>query len=135
MTQIWERLFLGSLADVETLARGNPNDIDTVISLCEECVDHQAVDIRYIYLPVEDDEPVPVRQFEAVMQAIAEGIRTGTVLVYCAVGFSRSPILIAAYMHRVGYKNIAAAIEEIRKLRPSIEPSKILLNSVKENLR
>ena len=40
----------------------------------------------------------------------------------------------AAYMHCVGYKNIDAAIEEIRQVRPITNPSKILLKSVKEIL-
>lgn len=134
MTQIWERLFVGCLADAERLSRRNPNRIATVISLCEQCVENKAANVRYIRLPVKDAEPVPMRQFEMVMKAIVESIRTGNVLVHCAVGFSRSPTLTAAYMHRVGYKHVDTAMEEIRQLRPSIEPSKILLNSVKENL-
>jgi hypothetical protein len=30
MTQVWERLFVGSLADAEDLAGGNPSGITTV---------------------------------------------------------------------------------------------------------
>jgi hypothetical protein len=48
---------------------------------------------------------------------------------------SRAPSLAAAYFHVVGYRNIDAAIEEIRAMRPIIAPSKTLLKSVKENLR
>jgi dual specificity phosphatase 12 len=135
MTRIWERLFVGSLQDAERLSRKNLNQIATVISLCEQCVELKAADVRYIHLPFEDDEPVPMRQFNAVMDAMAINIRKGTVLVNCGVGISRAPILTAAYLHLVGYKNIDAAIEEIRQLRPIIEPSQILMNSVKENLR
>src|ERR1035437_2444394 len=98
MTQIWERLFVGCLADAERLARKNPDGITTVISLCERCVVDKAANLRYIHLPLEDNELVPVRQFNAVMDAIAVNIRTGNVLVHCAAGFSRSPALIAAYM-------------------------------------
>ena len=134
MTRVWERLFVGSLQDAERLSRNNPIQIATVISFCEQYVEHKAEDVRYIHLPVEDAEPVPMRQFEMVMKAIAEGIRTGNVLVHCAVGFSRSPTLTAAYMHRVGYKHIDAAMEEIRQVRPSVDPSQILMTSVKEQL-
>jgi hypothetical protein len=42
--------------------------------------------------------------------------------------------MAACYFHYVGYLNIEAAIEEIRQVRPSVEPSKILLSSVKEIL-
>jgi hypothetical protein len=75
MTQIWEHLFVGSLADAQRLLRKNSNRIATVISLCEQCVEGNATDIHYIHLPLEDYEPVPVRQFDAVMQAIAMSIR------------------------------------------------------------
>ena len=134
MTQIWERLFVGCLADAERLSRNNPNRIATVISLCEQCVEDRAAGVRYIHLPIEDDEPVPVRQFHAVMQAIAVSIRTGNVLVHCAGGFSRSPTLAAAYLTQTGYKSFDAAIEEIEHKRPIIDPSRILLKSVKEIL-
>ena len=134
MTQIWERLFVGCLADAERLARKNPNGIAAVISLCEQCVEDKAANIRYVRLPIEDDEPVPVRQFASIIDAIAKNIRIGTVLLHCGLGISRAPTMTAAYLHVVGYKSIEAAIEEIRHLRPSVEPSKILLKSVKEIL-
>ena len=134
MTQIWERLFLGSLADAQRLWRRNSNRIATVISLSEQCVEKKAAGVRYIYLPIEDDEPGPLRQFDAVMDAIAVNIRKGNVLVHCALGLSRSPTLTAAYLHRVGYMNIDAAIEEIRQVRPTIDPSNILLESIRRHL-
>jgi hypothetical protein len=37
-------------------------------------------------------------------------------------------------MDAVGYKHIDTAIKEIRKIRPSIHPSRTLLKSIKENL-
>ncbi len=135
MTQIWERLFIGCIADAEGLSRENPYRIETVISLCEQCIENKAANVRYIHVPLEDNELVPVRQFNAVMDAIAVNIRSGNVLVHCAAGFSRSPVLTAAYMHRVGYKHFDAALGEIERLRPIIDPSKILVNSVKEYLR
>jgi protein-tyrosine phosphatase len=134
MTQIWERLFIGCLADAERLARKNPNGIAAVISLCEQCVEDKAANIRYVCLPIEDDEPVPVRQFNAVINALAVNISQGVVLLHCGLGISRAPTLAAAYLHRTGYKNFDAAIEEIRQFRPNIEPSQILMTSVKENL-
>jgi protein-tyrosine phosphatase len=135
MTQVWERLYVGSLADAEELADDNPDGITTVISLSEVAVQTRREDVNYLHLPIEDDVPVPVRQFYGVMDAIRKNIRWGTVLLHCGVGVSRAPSLAAAYMNAVGYKGIDAAIKEIRKARPFIHPSDILLNSLKENLR
>jgi protein-tyrosine phosphatase len=114
MTRIWERLFLGSLADAEDLAEANPHSISTVISLCEVCVASQRRGVNYLSIPIEDDRPVPVGQFDCIMDAIAENIRWGTVLLHCAEGVSRAPGLTAAWMAAVGYKNIDAALAEVK---------------------
>ena len=90
--------------------------------------------INYVHVPIADAAPVTVGQFDAIMDAIAENVRWGTVLLHCGAGVSRSPILTAAWMHVVGYKNIEAALKEIKGLRPIISPSSILLVSVKELL-
>jgi protein-tyrosine phosphatase len=135
MTQVWERLFIGGLADAEELAAGNPDCITTVISLSEIAVEGKRRGINYLHLPIVDDAPVPVRQFDRILDAISENIRWGTVLVHCAQGISRAPSLAAAYMNAVGYKGVDAALKEIRKLRPFISPSTVLVSSLKENLR
>jgi protein-tyrosine phosphatase len=134
MTQVWERLYIGGLADAEELAADNPPGITTVISLSEIPVESKRRGINYLHLPVEDDEPVPVRQFDAIMDAIRKNIRWGTVLLHCGVGVSRAPSLAASFMATVGYKSIDAGIKEIRQVRPFIHPSDVLLNSLKESL-
>ena len=134
MTQVWERLFVGGVTDAEELADANPDGITTVISLSEVAIQTRRENVNYVHLPIEDDVPVPIRQFYSVMDVIRKNIRWGTVLLHCGVGVSRAPSLAAAYMNAVGYKGIDAAIKEIRKARPFIHPSDILLNSLKENL-
>jgi len=134
MTQVWERLFIGGIADAEELAAGNSSGITTVISLCELPVERKRRGINYVHIAIEDYEPVSVRQFDAIMDALTENIRWGFVLLHCASGVSRAPSLAAGYMSAVGYKNIDAAIGEIRKLRPVISPSTVLVNSLKEHL-
>lgn len=134
MTRIWERLFLGSLADAEALAVANPAGVTTVVSLSEIAVRCKRNDVRYVHVPIEDDVPVSVRQFYGVMDAIRVNIRCGTVLLHCAEGVSRAPSLTAAYMHAVGYRNINASLGEIRKLRPFIRPSTGLLESLRRHL-
>jgi protein-tyrosine phosphatase len=135
MTRIWERLYIGSLADAEELAAGNPHRITTVVSLSEIPVASRHEGVNYLHLSIEDDEPVPVRQFDAIIDALTENIRWGVVLLHCGVGVSRAPSLAAAYMAAVGYKGIDAAVSEIRKVRPFIHPSKILVASMKEYLK
>ena len=135
MTQVWERLWLGSRRDAEELAVANPHRITTVISLCEGCVTAKRRDVCYVHIPIEDAEPVPARKFDAIMKAIAQNIRRGTVLLHCGEGMSRAPSLTAAYMHSVGYKQIDAALAETKRLRPITNSSKTLFESVKEHLQ
>ena len=135
MTQIWERLFIGSLADAEELAAGSPHRITTVVSLSEIPVEAKHRGINYLHLPIEDDEPVPVGKFDRILDSLSENIRWSAVLLHCGEGVSRAPSMAAAYMDAVGYKHIDAALAEIQKARPFIHPSNVLLNSLKENLR
>ena len=134
-TQIWERLFLGSLYDAERLGKANPLGITAILSLSATGLCNTRPEITYIHLHVEDAQPIPVRQFDAIMRAIAENTRRGKVLVHCGSGISRAPIMTAAWMHAVGYKDLDAALLEIAGLRPIIAPSAILLASIREHLR
>src|ERR1035437_4985103 len=135
MTQVWERLFIGGIADAEELAEGNPHPISMVVSLSEVAVRTRREDVKYVHLPIEDDKPVPVRQFYCIIDAIRKNIRWGTVLLHCGQGVSRAPSLAAAYMDAVGFKNVDAALKEIKQLRSFIHPSTELVESLKENLR
>jgi hypothetical protein len=134
-TQIWERLFLGSLYDAERLGKANPLGIGAVVSLSATGPCNTRPEITYIHLHVEDAHQIPVRQFDAIMHAVAENIRRGKVLVQCGSGISRAPIMAAAYMCVVGHKDLDGALLEIARLRPIIAPSAILLASIREHLR
>lgn len=135
MTHVWERLYLGCLFDAEKLAKSNPQRITTVLTICDEAVVARSRRVNYLHLPIADSQPITVSLFDAVIDAIAENIRWGKVLVHCGAGMSRAPLMAASWMHVVGYKNIDAALDEIARLRPIIEPCPILLASVKEHLR
>jgi protein-tyrosine phosphatase len=132
VTRIWERLYLGSFRDAEALATANPCRISTVLSLCEDAV-RRAENISYIHLPIADSRPIAARKFEEIMRAIADGVRRGNLLVHCVGGMSRSPIVVAAWLHRCGYVGIVRALTEISELR-DIDPSPVLLKSTEEHL-
>ncbi len=85
-------------------------------------------------IPIADTQPILAKQFEEIMATIGEHIRCGIVLLMCAAGMSRSPIIAAAWMHRCGYVNFEAALQQIARVRPTIDPSPVLLKSVKESL-
>jgi protein-tyrosine phosphatase len=135
VTQVWERLYLGARNDAERLYRSNPHGITSVVSICEDPVLRRNPGINCVHVPIADATPVGIGQFDAIITAIGENIRWGTMLLHCASGVSRAPILAAAWMHVVGYKHIDAALAEIKKLHPIVSPSPILLKSVKGHLK
>jgi len=135
MTRLCSRLFLGGIKDAERLAADNSVGIAAVVTLCGEEVVHKRRDIKYVRIPIDDACPLSLAQFEAVMAAIAEHIRSGRVLLHCGAGMSRSPIFAAAWIHRCGYLHIENALLEIADLRPEIDPSPVLLKSVKDHLQ
>jgi len=135
ITRVWERLYVGSLRDAEQLATSNPLRITSVVSLCSHKVPHKASGVSYTRVPISDSRPISARQFDAVMAAIAQGVREGNLLIHCLGGVSRSPTMTAAWMHRCGYLNLVAALVEIANRRPTIDPSPVLLRSVAEHLR
>jgi hypothetical protein len=134
MTQVWERLYIGGAGDAEALAESNPFGITAVISLCREAVRAKADDVNYLRFPVSDSRPIPVAQFDGIVDAQWENIRWGTVLLVSQSGTSRAPITAAAWMQVVGCKSIDAALGEIGTLR-TVEPHPILLRSVKRALK
>ena len=123
-----------SLKDAERLASDNPMGIATVVSVCPEEISCKARGIAYVNIPIVDAQPILTERFEEIMATIAEHIRFGTVLLMCAAGMSRSPIMAAAWLHRCGYVNFEGALQEIARVRPIIDPSPVLLKSVKEAL-
>jgi protein-tyrosine phosphatase len=134
-TRVWERLYLGSLVDAEKIARSNPFEITTVVSLCTQQVFTRGAGIHYIRIPVADASPIAASKLTAIMACIGEGIHRGSVLLHCVSGVSRSPILAAAWMHRYGHLNFDIALREIAELRPVIDPCVELCASVKEHLQ
>jgi protein-tyrosine phosphatase len=117
------------------LSSFNTDGINTVITLCPEAVSSRDRRINYLHFPLSDCRPIPTGKFDAILDAIAENIRWGKVLLHCSAGMSRSPVMAASWMHAVGYKTFYAALEEIAGLRPIIDPSPALLKSAKEHLR
>jgi protein-tyrosine phosphatase len=105
-----------------------------VITLCVKPLRHRNPDINYVHVPIADGTPITTGQFQSVMDAIWQNIG-GKVLLHCGGGMSRTPVVCSAWMHSVGYKNIDAALEEIAMLRPTIDPSPILLLSIREHLK
>lgn len=133
IVQVWERLFIGTIGDAEALADSNPHGITTVVTLCPEAVPEEVHGIHHRYLPMLGNRPLLACMFAEFIAVMFVNIRSGKVLIHSLAGANRSPIMAAAWMDTVGYKDIDAALAEIGTLR-TIEPNPTLLSSIKELL-
>lgn len=77
------------------------------------------------HIPAEDYETYNIRQhFEEAFQFIEDALaKNGRILIHCAVGVSRSPTIVMAYiMFRYGM-TFQQAFQYVQSLRPSINPN------------
>ena len=135
MTRIWERLFVGSRSDAEQLYRANPHHIHPVITLTQDWLLRRSLKLSYIHVPLPDGSAITAFQMNSVIQAIATSVPKGRILIHCDAGVSRAPVMAAAWMHLVGYRNLDEALGQISKLREIVSPSPTLLRSVKQHLQ
>lgn len=83
---------------------------------------HRAADpVRDCCIPMLDLVPPSVAELQAAALAIDAARARGTVLVACALGFSRSAVSAAAWLMHAGRADSAdAAIEVVRRARPAV---------------
>jgi protein-tyrosine phosphatase len=130
MTRVFERLYVGDTHDADRLAV-NPGGITDVLNLNTEPNQQWRDGITYVFFPIHEFERISARRFEGLMLTIGQLIRAGTVLVHCAEGSSRSPVVVAVYMHVVGYMNFDDALSYLRSLRPVVAPTKLVVERAK----
>ena len=134
MTRIWERLYLGSLADAEYLAEANPQSISTVITLCEDCVASQRRGVNYLHIPVADDRPVPLGRLAVLWMP---SVRTFVGAPCSSIAGNVSAGLLISPPHgwlRSATKPFMRHSPRLGSCSPFINPPKTLLNRLREHL-
>jgi atypical dual specificity phosphatase len=134
MTKVFERLYVGDSSDADSLAVTNPFGITGVVNVSTEANPQKREGIKYVHFPLDEYEWILPRRFDLIMTAISKLIRSRNVLVHCGAGVSRSPVVVALYLHIIGYKNFDDALFELRNLRPVVAPSKLILERAKAYL-
>uniref|UniRef100_A0A3P8TST1 Protein-tyrosine-phosphatase n=1 Tax=Amphiprion percula TaxID=161767 RepID=A0A3P8TST1_AMPPE len=79
--------------------------------------------LQVLHVPVQDQPHAPLsRYFDLVAERIHQN-RSGSTLVHCTAGRSRSPALILAYLMRFEGLNLRQAHELVLEQRPFIRPN------------
>jgi len=131
MTKVFERLYVGDADDADRLAVTNPDGITAVLNLNTEPNHDWREGISYVFFPINEFERISALRFEWLMMTIGRLIRGGNLLVHCAEGSSRSPVVAAVYMHLVGFMNFNDALSHLRSLRPVLAPSNLIVERAK----
>ena len=134
MTKVFERLYVGDADDADRLAITNPDGITAVLNVNTEVNQQWRDGITYVFFLLNEYERISPRRFEGLMLTIGKLIRAGTVLVHCGAGSSRSPVVVAVYMHLIGFKKFDDALSELRGLRPVVASSKLIIEGAKAYL-
>jgi hypothetical protein len=95
-----------------------PPGVNTLIDLSAE-LPCRADSKHYVNLPVLDLTPLDAVRLDAAARAITHALQNGPVLIYCALGFSRSAAAAAAWLIASGRAaDAAGAAAQILKARP-----------------
>jgi protein-tyrosine phosphatase len=134
MNKIIDRFYVGDWNDAQSLKQSNPNEISSVLNVCENIDDLPAV--AYLHAAFKDHETIPKDKFDLCMIWLnTQYSANRTILVHCALGVSRSPTICAAFLTKLQVAaNIDAALTLVRSARPQVNPAPLTWASAKEYL-
>ncbi|KAG9338499.1 hypothetical protein JZ751_025734 [Albula glossodonta] len=123
ISQITPTLFLSSAEAAQNRALVSRKGITLIVSatLLHTCPVYRGVEC--LRVPVSD---LPNARLCDHFERVAERIhnnRTGSTLVHCAAGMSRSPALVMAYLMRYKGTTLREAHRWVQSIRPSIRPN------------
>ena len=115
ISQITPTLYLGSFPQ-------KTHSIDAVLDLTAEWPKSRFIKNQtYIACPRLDLVAPTVNELSESVEALNQLVKNGTVLIHCALGLSRSAIVLIAYLLQHGdAKDIEDAVKLVKKVRPNI---------------
>lgn len=128
---ITPQIVIGSRRDAENDDLLIHHRIDAVLSLAP--LERPASVARQFSLEMRDRVALPGDIIEEAVAFLREQVSRGRrVLVHCEMGLSRSPAIVACYLHQEHGMELEAAVRHIRAARPAAEPHAALLASIRE---
>ena len=135
LSKVTDRLYVSSLWVARNLTKANPEGITAVLNLTE--VDYQEnPDIIYMRMSIEDGQPISREMLFEILDYLRFIYENGhKILIHCAAGASRSPSIMAAFMHYMKIEHYLDAMDKIVEARPIVDPAWNLVKSMKEILQ
>ncbi|XP_053177548.1 dual specificity protein phosphatase 14 [Scomber japonicus] len=125
VSQVRPGLFLGGLDSALSLGVLSSRNVSLIVNASGlDDVSYPPRDgLQVLHVPVQDQPHAPLDQhFDLVAERIHQN-RTGTTLVHCSAGRSRSPALVMAYLMRFEGLSLRGAHEQVLERRAFIRPN------------
>uniref|UniRef100_A0A1A8ELJ8 Uncharacterized protein n=1 Tax=Nothobranchius korthausae TaxID=1143690 RepID=A0A1A8ELJ8_9TELE len=124
VSKISDSLFLSDLDSALNLRVLSSRNVTLIINVSGLQVSYPPLDsVQVLHVPIQDEPHAPLSlYFDCVAEQIQQN-QTGTTLVHCTAGRSRSPTLIMAYLMRGTGLSLRQAYELVLESRPFIRPN------------
>ena len=121
--QIMPDLFLGDRGDARDSALLRARGITHIVNCSRELPCHFEEEFRYLWLRMDDPDPVFGHHIPRCCEFIDKGRSQGKVMVHCTGGVSRSPAVILAYLWHLDGSLEEAATRLARAVQTGIDES------------
>lgn len=134
-TIIPQKLYVGNILNVNRLQWQNQHNINTIICVASVRDVHINPDIRAnkkVYQFDIMDNHEQTLDFEPIIALIDASLKNGAVLVNCAVGMSRSPAFVIAYLMKTQKMSLRDAYRTVKSARPKINPNRFFMEQLEK---
>jgi protein-tyrosine phosphatase len=135
-TIIPNKLYLGNILNVNRLDWLNRNNIQTIICVASKddvTIKPEIKEAKIVYqFEILDQEDQTI-EFDTIVQLIEDSMKgDGAVLVNCAVGISRSPTAVIAYLMKTRRMTLDGAYRFVKRARSKIDPNMGFIAQLRE---
>jgi len=127
---VTDMVAIGDAYDFCCAAELTRHGIGAVLSLAR--IDASGVSVPHLLVDVVDEQPLSSDDIDRAVQFVRGHVTDGRrVLVHCRAGISRSPALVACFLHEHEGCTIDAALERVKAARIQAAPHKALVDSIR----
>src|SRR5271166_194047 len=134
-SKVTDNIWLSGRKPASSLWNANPAGITHVLNVSTEEPYLQAEGITYMDCPFHDGSEIPADKFAACMAFLSFASENGgRILVHCAAGISRSPVIVASFLHHSRKMEFNAALDYVISKRSIVNPAVAIINSARKLL-
>lgn len=129
------QLFLGNVLNVNRLPWLNQKNIQTIVCVANKedvTIREEIRSCKTVHQFELTDNLTQKLDFDSVIIVIENGLKQGAVLVNCAVGLSRSPSFVIAYLMKTKKMSLNEAYHMVKRARPKINPNSSFMQQLQE---